>query len=122
MGFDKKSILALGLLLIFIFLNISFANEENKEQDKVTITKGIWIPNPHRKWRMIVKARTDAKPGTVTLEVQVISKNRVIKSGEMDYDPKSDEYTAIFFYVKTKPDVVVVKSSGGGSAEMKLTE
>ncbi len=122
MRIEKRRSLILGLFLIFIFMNMSFADEKKKEQDKVTITKGIWIPNPHRKWRVIVKARTDAKPGTVSLEAHIISKNKVIRSARMEYDPTSREYTAIFFYVKTRPELILVKSTGGGSAEMKLNE
>ena len=54
------------------------------------------------------------------MDARLISRGKVIKSGRMEYNPDTLEYFKIFFFVKSHPDLVIVTSSGGGSARKKL--
>jgi hypothetical protein len=84
--------------------------------DTVTILKTQWQPRKRREFRVIVIANTDAKLGTVKLHAQVYSGDLVIKAGQLTYHKPKKHYRKIFTFVRTPPDRVVVRSSGGGSA------
>ncbi len=79
--------------------------ERERKRDTVAITSARYVASARR---LVVKATSNAKPGTVTLTVEGF--------GPMTYRPRSRDYRGVFHGVGTRPRTVTVVSTGGGSA------